>query len=79
MRQMICHNLKNIIRQELEDSDYKTCRWRTEPINKKTYCHFLANSGCGFWNPECDKIELPQRNEFYPCDLPQMRLKFKGD
>jgi hypothetical protein len=77
MKQIVCDNLKRMIKQEIHDSCYTRCRWKTEPIGDREYCHFLANIDCGFWNPEVQIIEKPCRNEFYPCDLPQTRMKYE--
>ena len=75
MKQIVCDTIKRYVKMDLESNGYSGCRWKTEPLNGREYCHFLTDVGCGFWNPEYDIIEKPCRDKFYPCDLPQMRLK----
>jgi hypothetical protein len=74
MRQIIADCMKKFVKQELENYNYTRCKFKTEPIGNVEYCHFLVDIGCGFWNPEPYNIDLPERQEFYKCDLPQKRL-----
>jgi hypothetical protein len=72
MNQIIATNMKKYIKEQITENGCNfTCK-----IENEQYCHFLVSPECGFYG-EMHTLDLPKRQEFYRCRLPE-QLKFKG-
>jgi len=72
MNQIIAPNMKDYIREQINEAG--NCNFKCN-LQEEQYCHFLTTPECGFYG-EMHTLDLPERQEFYRCRLPE-QLKFK--
>lgn len=72
MNQIIADNMKAYIKGELEANHYKRCQFGF-PFDGRDLCHFLADPGCECWGEYIEIARIPQRKDFYACELRKVK------
>lgn len=66
-------SMKQYIKKELEENQYKDCRWRTKIFGDEKYCHFLMdNCPVSAWSMRPTYFLLEGRSEFHRCFLDEI-------
>ena len=71
--QIIADNMKAYVEDQLEENRYRRCQFGF-PFEGEASCHFLADPGCTFYGHYHEIPQIPQRKDFYTCNLRKVKL-----